>query len=232
MANYFPALVIKHRNDVFMTGGVIGTTMAIPTPGAGGVLDGDFWAVPITDYGLFSGFNFLPAKATDIVPPAPGAFHVFRLYQRSEDDVWYVRGTTTNDGNSPALPGYIQASAAYECCAVTPVNLPTTIPAIAPCYYMCDWDANKQYFAMIGLPTLTGTAPRYYPYGYYNGTALTSAASTGYATTAALLAFLNAGTWATVGTWTFTNNVLKVTQTSGTGTNTLCAAVIAISPSA
>lgn len=231
MANYFPALVIKHNNDVYLTPeGVVGHMDVIPSPGAGGVIDGDYWAVPITDYGLVSGFNFVPTSPTSIIPPAPGAFHVFRLAFRHGYDVWYVRGTSTLSGDSPAENGYIQAAAAYECCAEVPVNLPTSIPAIAPCFLMCDFDADGNYFAMPGLPTLTGNL-RYFPYGYFNGVELTAATGTGYATTGALLAFLNSGDWGAIGTWTYTDNVLKVTQTDGPGTDTFCIAIIPVNPS-
>ena len=96
-ATFISALVIKHNNDVYLTDDlVVGVTMPIPTPGNGAVLDGDYWAVPITDNGIVTGFDFEPTTATDTTPPTPQSFHVVRVTNRFGNDVWYLRGTTTN----------------------------------------------------------------------------------------------------------------------------------------
>lgn len=232
-ATFIPALVIKHNNDVYLTPDlVVGVTQSIPTPGSGGVPDGDFWAVPITDYGVVTGFNYKPTSPTSTDAPTDQSFHVFRLTTRLGNDVWYVRGTTTtNTSASPDEPGYIEASQDAECCEADPVTLPTDVPDLAGCQEMCEFDADGNYFAVFQLPQLTGTTPRYFPYGSFNGTALTAASATGYATSDTLLTFLNAS-WSNVGTWTFANGVLKVTQTDGPGTDVLCVNIIAINPSA
>lgn len=236
-ATSIPALVIKHNNDVYMNTKslTVGTIMDIPTQGAGAIVDGDYWAVPITD-GVVSGFNFVPCAATDTDAPTAQSFHVFRLASRFGNDSWYARGTTTAaDGGSPASCGYIQAAADAECCATSPCSLPTDVPVIAPCQTMCEFDSNGKYFAVYPLPTLTGNL-RYYPYGYFNNVLGTAATSTGYATPSTLLSFLNSGTWGAIGTWTYadapTNSILKVTQASGSGTDVICLAVITVNPSA
>lgn len=239
-ASFISALVIKHNLDVYMNTDSLtaGVTMPIPSIGAGGVPDGDFWAEPITD-GVVSGFNFIPVDANNInTAPTSQSFRVFRLVNRFGNDSWYVVGTTTQaTAGSPAACGYIQASNDAECCAVSPCHLPgaSAIPVFAPCQTMCEWDTNSLYFAEFGLPVLTGNL-RYYPYGYFNGVLLTAGVSTGYITKTSLLAFLNSGTWGAIGTWTFdataNANSLKVTQSAGPGTDVICVQIITVNPSA
>lgn len=233
-ATFIPALVIKHNNDVYLTPDlVVGVTMSIPTPGSGGVIDGDFWAVPINNYGIVSGFNFEPTTPNSTDAPSDQSFHVFRLISRFGNDVWYVRGSSTSndDASSPTNFGYIEASQDAECCSETPRALPTDIPDLAPCQEMCEWDADQSYFAVFQLPALTGTTPNFYAYGSFNGVPLTALSSTGYASPGALVTALNTN-WSSVGTWAYTNGVLKVTQTDGPGTDVLCVNIIAINPSA
>lgn len=235
-ATSISALVIKHNNDVFENPSAlsVGTIMDIPTQGAGGVLDGDFWAVPITD-NVVSGFNFIPCAPTDTDAPTAQSFHVFRLTNRFGYDSWYVRGKTTGtDNGSPATYGYIEAAADAECCSATPRVLPTDVPVIAPCQTMCEFDSNGKYFAIFSLPALTGNL-RYYPYGYYNDALGDAATATGYATADLLLSFLNSGSWGAIGTWTYSDaakTILKVTQDAGSGTDVICLEVTTVNPSA
>lgn len=237
-ATFLSALVIKHMNDVYLNPATlaVGSIMSIPTPGAGGVPDGDFWAQPITGNGIVTGFDYIPCAPTDAVPPTAQSFHVFKLTNRFGNDKWVVRGITTGaTSGSPASCGYIQASADAECCAVSPCHLPTDVPVLAGCHILCGWDSNSKYFTEIALPVLTLNY-RYYPYGYYNNVLLPAGTSTGYADKTALLAFLNAGTWGSIGTWTAgvgaNVNWLKVTQTSGPGTDIVCVNIILVNPSA
>lgn len=222
-ATFISALVIKHNNDVYQTPDlVVGKTMLIPTPGSGAVLDGDFYAVPIND-NIVDGFNFEPTTAGNTTPPNAQSFHVVRLMSRFGNDIWYVRGTSVE---------YTAAAADAECCAADPAAMPTTVPALAPCQVMCEWDTNSKYFATFALPSLTGNL-RYYPYGYFNNAALFTAASTGYATKAALLAFLNSA-WTSVGVWSWADvgeTTLKVTQAAGSGSDTVCVLFDTVNPS-
>jgi hypothetical protein len=222
-ATFIPALVIKHNNSVFLTSDLeVGVTMAIPTPGSGAVIDGDYWAVPISDYGVVTGFNFEPTTPTDTDPPTLQSFHVFRLVNRFGNDVWYVRGTTTTDGESPANAGYIQAAQDAECCEADPATLPTDVPLMQPCQTACEWNADQNYFFVIGIGTDLGT---YTGNGYMNGEALPQITST---TLGGLEAQLNAN-WTNIGspnvaiTWTVTNNAAVGVITDGTGEDTICA---------
>ncbi len=227
-ATFIPALVIKHNNSVFLTSDLeVGVTMSIPTPGAGGVIDGDYWAVPISDYGVVTGFNFEPTTPDALQEDAPTlqSFHVFRLISRFGNDVWYVRGTTTTDAESPANAGYIEASQDAECCDATPRTLPTDVPGLYPCQTACEWNADSNYFFVLGLPTDIGT---YTGNGYLNGEALPQITG---ATGAAIQTALNAS-WTNVGspnvaiTWTVTDGKAVGVITDGTGEDVLCANIV------
>lgn len=238
MASYITALVIQKNNSVFVsdasvykdstdiiTSG-IGVTMEIPCPdsSSGGVIDGDFWAKPVNE-GVVAGFTFVPYNVGDPNASAPDiqSFAVVKISSRFSRDDWYALGTSTD---------YINSCAA--CCDTSPAVLmpdATDLPNEAPCQTLCQQDTDGDYFAILGLPTLDGTHPRYYPYGYFNDVALTAGSASGYASTGTLLTFLNAS-WTEVGTWSVSNGVLIATQTDGDGTDVLCAAVVAINPSA
>lgn len=235
-ATFIPALVIKHNNDVYLTDDlVVGVTMTIPTPGAGGVIDGDYWAVPITDFGIVTGFDFEPTTPDSTEPPTPQSFHVFRLISRFGNDVWYVRGSTTLDGESPANDGYIQAAQDAECCDETPRTLPTDVPELFGCQIACQFDADGNYYFILSVPTL-GAGETYAANGYLDDIALTEATG---ATVTALVASLNS-TWDGVGspalaiTWTQSDTgstglpVIIGTITDGDGTDTLCSKIVAV----
>lgn len=225
-ATFIPALVIKHNNDVYLNADLeVGVIQTIPTPGAGGVPDGDYWAVPITNFGIVTGFNFTPTTPDSTDEPTLQSFHVFRLITRFGNDVWYVRGATTGDGSgSPANNGYIEASQDAECCDETPRVLPTDVPVLLPCQEACDWDEDENYFFVLGLPTDAGT---YTATGYLNGEALTSATG---ANAAALETSLNS-LWTNQGspqiaiTWTVSNGIAKGVITDGNGDDVLCAKI-------
>lgn len=224
-ATFIPALVIKHNNDVYLTPDlVVGVTMVIPTPGAGGVPDGDYWAVPIANYGVTTGFNFVPTTPSDDDAPTLQSFHVFRLITRFGNDVWYARGTTTTNAGSPIQNGYVEVSQDAECCDETPRALPTDVPGLFPCQVACEWNTNEAYFFVLGLGTDNGT---YTASGYINGEALPTITG---ATGAALQTQLNSQ-WTNVGspnvviTWTVANERAIGVITSGTGEDVLCAKV-------
>jgi len=222
-ATFIPALVIKHNNSVFLTPDLqVGVTMTIPTPGSGGVIDGDYWAVPISDYGVVTGFNFEPTTPDDTEPPTLQSFHVFRLISRFGNDVWYVRGSTTTDGESPANPGYIQAAQDAECCEADPATLPTDVPLMQPCQTACEWDADNNYFFIVSLPTDAGT---YTANGYINGEQMPEITGA----TAAALRIAMAASWNNIGspnvviTWSVLNdNTIKGVITDGSGADTAC----------
>ena len=232
-ATFIPALVIRHNNDVYLTDDlVVGVTMSIPTPGSGAVPDGDYWAVPIADNGIVTGFDFEPTTPTSTDAPTPQSFHVFRLVNRFGNDVWWVRGSTTVDGDSPTNDGYIEAAADAECCDATPRTLPTDVPELFGCQTACQFDADGNYFFILGVPTL-GAGESYVANGYLDDEALPEASG---ATVTALVASLNS-LWDGVGspdiaiTWTQSDTgstglpVIIGTITDGLGDDILCAKV-------
>lgn len=227
-ATFIPGLVIKHNNDVYLTDDlVVGVTQPIPTPGGIYSLDGDYWAVPISNYGVVTGFNFVPTSSADTNAPTPQSFHVFRLTSRFGNDSWYVVGTTTFTGGSPALPGYIQVSQDAECCDDTPRTLPTTVPNLEPCQIACEFNAAGSYFFVLGLPTDTGI---YRGTGYMNGSTLPTINA---ATPALLQTALNAS-WNHIGspsvtiTWTVTNLIAMGVITNGTGEDYACMKIVIV----
>lgn len=238
MPAYIPALVIQKNNSVFIattgvtvqkSGGAeitsgVGLSTEIPTADGGAAPDGDYWALPTVNFGIISSFTYLPYNALDpigSIAPSPQAFKVCRIMNLKASDYWYIVGTVAQ---------YITANGGAA--------LPTTITTqIAPCQDMGVWDVNKKYFAVFQLPTLTGNG-RYYPYGYFNGVALAAGSNTGYATSGALLTFLNAS-WTNLGspvsaiTWTLSTDGLTLLgeESAGVGTDVICAAIAVINPS-
>lgn len=244
MPQYLTGLVIEKNNVVFRGAGQlvaksantfstqnVGVTMGdIPVPGnsnGGAQIDGDFWATPIDD-GVYAGFTFTPYNPGGVNSAQPDiqAFPVFKLSQIPPfgSDYWYVVGTTaqylTASGGGAALP--------------TAISYNGTNVLQTPCQTLCNQNATTGlYFGILGLPTLSGGFNvRLYPYGYFNGVVLTAGSTTGYATPATLLTFLNTS-WSNVGTWTLSadNQTLIVTQSAGPGTDQLCASVVSINPS-
>lgn len=243
MAQYITGLVIQKNNQVFRGAGQlvvhsagvfntqnIGVIMGdIPVPGnsnGGAQIDGDFWAVPVDD-GTYSGYNFIPYNPNgNALQPDVQAFPVFKLslIPPFGSDYWYVVGTTaqylTAAGGGTALP--------------TNVVYNSNPLLQTPCQTLCNQNSTSGlYIGVLGLPTISGGINvKYYPYGYFNGVALTTASSAGYATPALLLVFLNAS-WGNVGTWTLdaSGQTLIVTQAAGPGTDVLCASIVSINPS-
>lgn len=229
-ATFIPARVIKHNNDTYMTADlVVGVIQTIPTPGAGGVVDGDYWAVPISNFGVVSGFNYVPTTPDSTDAPTLQSFHVFRLITRFGNDVWYVRGSTTDDGaGSPAYNGYIEAAQDAECCDESPRALPTDVPEMMPCQTACEWDEDGNYFFILGAPpdlvTQTYTAR-----GYLNGEALPNAIGSTLAALRTQMASLwtNQGSPQVAITWTQSNGIFKGVITDGNGDDYLCAKITA-----
>ena len=219
-------VLIKDDIQFVNTDGTVGESMQIPTPDGGGVVDSDVWAIPVND-GVFSGWQLLPYNPTNTVEatlPTPQSVACTKLSSNKTSD-WYV---------------VVGTSAQYVTAANGGTALPTaypfvihTLPKLAVCQTINSQDANGNYIATIGVPSLT-VGGKFYPFGYLNGVALTQASTSGYADVTSLLSFLNSGTWATVGTWTATLDGLTLiaTQASGTGTDVFCGNLIVINPSA
>lgn len=245
MATYIPAFVIEKNDNVFINSAVsIGAILEIPTPDNGAYIDGDYWAVPV-NFGVYGGFNFVPYNPNNPSENiAPNAMSVacFKISCTNNSDWFMSLGTVANYvtaiGGGAALP------------AVWPARS-HTVPLLPVCQTIKQKDANGNYIAVYALPSfdlIPSTIQALFPYGFFNGFALPAATANGYATTGTLLTFLNtattnsgttaapvyAGGWGIAGTWTVSADgiTLTATQTGGTGLDVICAAIVAITPSA
>jgi hypothetical protein len=211
---YIPALIVQYDNDVYLNeDGTIGQTMLIPTPSSGGVVDDDYWAVPVS-LGVVTGFNYQSTTAGSTTQPEGSngqAFHVVRIVSKNVPDDWYALGTSTD---------YINASQEAECCSEDspPDVMPTTQPVLAPCQVLCDTNTGGLYIGVWGIPT--PDLATYHVRGFIDGVAAPQVNS---ATAAGLAGALNgSGPWAAVGTWSVSGTTLTVTQSAGDGTTVVC----------
>lgn len=222
---FIQVLVLQKNNDVYMDAGISpGTLQLVPTPESGGLVDSDYWAVPVTD-GIVSSFQYIPTSPNDLVKPDPQAIHVVRISSSKTRDDWYVVGNSLQ---------YQFASKDAECCESPAFTMPSSTPNVVPCQNICS-NAAGAFIAYLGLPTL-GAGQAYFPQGYLNGVALTGASAAGYATTGALLTFLNAN-WLNgnlAATWAVSGDSLTLTNTLSGGDDNdpdvLCAQVFVITP--
>mgnify|MGYP001561724059 CR=1 FL=1 len=226
MASYITGFVLNKTDINFVnTDGSVGSIQKIPTPEGGGVIDGDNWAIPV-NYGVYSGWIFQPYNLNNTIENVQPLYSVAvtKISSNISSDWYYVLGT----------------SAQYVAAADGGTALPVVWPYIVHdkqelpvCQQISSQDVNGKYFASFALPTLAGNDYKYFPFGFLNGVALTTASSSGYTTLAALLTFLNTS-WPSVGTWTSpdSDQIVIATQTSGTGTDVFCGGILAINPSA
>lgn len=216
----------------YMTG--LGLLALVPDPPNGAIVEGDVWAVPVNDNGLVSGWTYTPYNLNDPTqnnPPTNQAIAATRIGTRLNGypSVLYILGTSA------------QYNTAIGGGAATPQSWPAGTYLVG-CTTLCQINSVGQYFQEFQLPALTGN-DRYFPYGYFNGVAFTSASATGYTTPATLLSFLNA-VWTNVGPingvvqatllWSLSpdNNTLTVVETAnGTGADIICVQIGQVNPS-
>lgn len=243
MAQSISALVIQKGGIVYVNTAAasIGSIQQVPTLENGAIVDSDVWAIPI-NYGVYSGFTYQPYNLSNPLENVAPRFAVAatKISALNRSDYWIILGTSAQ---------YITADGGTALPQVWP-QVSHTVPILPVCQVLNGTNTNGQYVGTIGIPSLVGgidTASAYFPSGSWNGFALPAATTNGYTTTAALLTFLNTATvntgtatapiytggWAIAGTWTVTADslTLVVTESAGTGTDTLCATLLAINPS-
>ncbi len=219
---YISGLVIQKDSTVFVkSDGTAGQLMLVPTPSQGASLDGDFWATPVTNFGIVgTGFKYTPCQSGDSIGLAPDiqSFHVVRVivYNQEQSTDWYVVGNSLQ---------YTNSSGDAEAHTSPPVAMPQTLSAFLPTQILCNQNDAGLYFAMLGAPSLP-LGGKYFARGYFNGVALTALSGAGYTTAALLLTALQSS-WSGVGTWTKTadNLTFIATQAAGSGTDVLSAAI-------
>lgn len=222
-----PCLVLEKNRVQFIdyVNNVIGKVLSIPCRQIDQDSTGDAWAVPIKDYGVFTGFTFIP-KAYDLAggndysvnPPTYDSLTCFRIWDKITEELeWYVLGSRSDFSN-----------ACYTCCPGTNpgyvtmpgVNLDGTRnfnDLIAPTVVLGDIQNNaKVNVSYWGLPTLP-VGYNYFPAGSYNNIPFpTATPSTGFANTTTLLTWLNANA-ASVGSPSTRTLVWSVVASSAGG---------------
>lgn len=221
--SYISGLVIQKDSTIYFneSTGTFGQIQLVPTPSSGGKVDSDYWATPIIDSGIVgTGFTYEVTQPGSVAKPDIQSFHVVRIivYNGQQSTAWWVVGNSTQ---------YINASNDEEAFVSPPFAMPQTLAAFVPDQTLCNVDANGKYFGILAAPTLG--SGRYFAKGYLNGVALTALSGAGYASAATLLTALNAS-WGNVGVWTKTadNQTFIVTQSAGSGTDILAAAITVI----
>lgn len=219
-----PCLVLEKNRVQFIefdADYVVGKVLSVPCRSVDEDSTGDVWAVPIRDYGVFTGLQFIPK--TDefaINPPTYDSKTAFRIWDKITEELeWYILGSRTDFFNSCST-----------CCGATYTPMPGVNAdgsnnlswVIAPTVQLGDaTDTNGHYISYWGIPSLDA-GYNYFPYGSYNDIAFPTAPSTGFATKTDLLNWLNANC-SSVGspavptlTWTIVNE-------AGSGIGTLLA---------
>jgi hypothetical protein len=226
MASYIPALVIRFNNEDFINPDLsVGAIKEVPTPDGGASLESDVWIVPV-NLGFPSGFTYTPYNVNNSAENVAPLFAVAgcKLSSNKSADDYILLGTTAQ---------YVTAVGGGTAMPTAWPTLSHTRPLIPACQTIGGLNASVPplYNAVFGLPSLVA-GYTYFPFGFLNGVALTSAAAGGYSTISALLTFLNAS-WSSVGTWTATgdNLTLIVTQSAGTGLDVFCGGFLAVNPS-
>jgi len=228
MASYILGLAIQKNNIQFINGdNSVGASFQIPTPDNGGVIDGDFWALPVNEgvYGSWTYQPYNPANSEEATAPNPFAFAVVRISNSKTSDYFYVIGTAAK---------YVTAAAGGTALPTTFPNVIHTEPLLPACQTLNTVNPTSGLYEMtLGIPSLAA-GEKLYAFGYFNGTDLTSLSSSGYTDAAALLSALTSNWASTVGgTFTKTSDNLTIilTQSAGSGTDVFCGAIIAINPS-
>ncbi len=226
-----PCWVIQFNNTQYTQDAetVIGKELLVPCRDV--VFDpDDYWAVPIKDSGIFTGLEYVPKTGVYLAQPTYDSFTVFRIRDKFFNQYWWIYGTKAD---------FIASCA--TCCGDAAVPMPgldSFSLRIAPCQEFCVAETNGTFRAYFGIPSLSGIL-RYFPYGSFNNVALTAASGAGYASTNALLTFLNAN-WINfpvrspqpTAIWSIENGGLVATFTNAIAGDYICMSVITVDPSA
>ena len=218
-----PCLCLSENNVLFLDRingeTVIGKVLEVPCRNV--IYNNyDMWAVPIKDSGIFTTLEFVLIRGGDTAQPTFDSIQCCRILDKMSNNEWVVYGTKQQ----------FLASSDFAVGSASPTPMPGISGSfairIAPCQVMNIVDGSGNPYAVMGIPTLSAGYV-YYPYGSANNAAYPVAPTAGFATTAALLAYLN--TNFTPYTWTIVNNTLFAK--GGTINDNLCVNIIAVLPS-
>lgn len=185
----------------------------------------DMWAIPQKDSGIFTGCDFQLKSGEYLDKPTFDSFTVFRIQDKFINDYWIIYGTRDD-----------LTTSCNTCCdpdVTPPVPMPhidsEIIIRIAPTEVLDIENNNGDPYMTFGIPSL-GAGERYFPYGSLNNVPFAPASSSGYATTTALLTFLNSTYTPFV--WTKTSDDLTLIATGGSEGDLLGVNIFALTPSA
>lgn len=224
-----PCFVIQQNNEQFiLTQGVVGLVRNVDCRNV--FIDDDlYWASPIKDEGIFSGWQYRIAVGENAAQPTFDSFYVQRIRDKISGYTWWVYVTSKDDFKNSC----------NTCCGDSEIPMPGVnggfAPVIAPCQLLCDMiDVNGDLYALFGIPSLPAGS-EFYATGSYNNEALPSSSSS-FATVAELLAYINSN-WTNVGSpnvtfvWTASVDELTLTATGGISGDSLCVTIYTIAPS-
>jgi hypothetical protein len=187
----------------------------------------DRWAVPISDNGIFTGFDYSTLRQGNYAqtPPTVDSIPCFLIKETRHSKYWYIYGELTdlmaaaNVANGSAtvlMQGIVEVQDPFN----SPRNIFAVDPAIfpkiiIPQYTISLLNGSSIPYAVFSLPTISGGA-KYFPQGIFNNAYLPAASLSGYTTPANLLTFLNAS-WSSLGvntvTWTLSSDNMTLFAT-------------------
>lgn len=215
-----PCLCVQMNNQQFISPeGVIGAIENVPCR-ASLIEEVLYWCSPVKDEGIFDALQFRLAIGDNLAQPTFDSFLVQRIEDKLTNYTWWVYVLTKNDFKNSC----------NSCCGDTTVPMPgvngSFNPVIAPCQTICAENSDGDVEVVFGLPSKP-VGFNYFPTGSYNNNSLTAAAAAGYATTGALLTFLNTN-WTNIGSpnvtfvWSVSGDGLTLIATGGNAGDELC----------
>lgn len=173
----------------------------------------DRWAVPISDSGIFTNFDYSTLRAGAYIasPPTVDSLPCFLIKERRQNKYWYIFGELTdlmaagnvpNGGPTYLMQGIVEAQDPYN----SPRNAFIVDPSLFPRIII---PQTKVYLLNISaIPYVIFSLPtqgskNYFPQGIFNNAYMPAANSSGYPTPSSLLAFLNSN-WSSLGSNTVT----------------------------
>jgi len=138
----------------------------------------DRWAVPISDNGIFTGFDYSILRTGDYIlnPPTVDSLPCFLIKETRQSKYWYIYGELTDliaagavdDGGTPILmQGIVEIQDPFN----SPRDIFAVDPAIFPKIIIPQYSVNlvnnsSVPYAIFSLPTLGGK--KYFPQGIFN----------------------------------------------------------------
>lgn len=160
-------------------------------------VEGTAWLVPVVRMGRVISYDVSLAASK----PSPDSIHCVRIKDRLKEQTYFIVIADNADES-------VFIDQCNACCGDTPampyVSIPVAYAEESPCP-----DADGYYEFLIPMPSNPNSLKYLLPLGVFNGAAASVTPSgSGYASTAALLTFLNTATtgWGDYGTWSYLNS--------------------------